>query len=140
MLYIPSLTHCSAAGIPTFLTELINSHVLFFLRDEQSRSIANSLGIDLALVLEYRQQVSTVQDLQLRHFPIYSSRLQTIQQKMNDWKPQRISDLWVRPYRDPLAFYAFWFATFIGIMSIFALGASLAQTYASLKALNLQMN
>jgi len=35
------------------------------------------------------------------------------------------------PYDDPIAFYAFWLAAFIGIIGILA---TLAQTYASLKS------
>jgi len=100
--------------------------------------IGESLGIDMSLLIEFRDHMSAAKDLQLRHFPIFASRLRNIQQKMNNWRPQRFRELSVRPYRDPLAFYAFWFAVLIGFVSVAGLGATLAQTYAAFKGLQLQ--
>jgi hypothetical protein len=74
-------------------------------------------------------------DFGLHHFPIYGSRLRYIIKKMDDWRPQSILQLAVRPYNDPLSFYAFWFATIIGIVSVLGLGATLAQTFAAFKAI-----
>ena len=74
-------------------------------------------------------------NLLLQHFPIYKTRLRHIQKRMNEWRPQSFRELFIRPYRDPLSFYAFQFASFIGIMSLLGLGATLAQTYAAFKAI-----
>jgi hypothetical protein len=100
--------------------------------------IGESLGIDMSLLIEFRDDLSEVKDFQLRNFPIFASRLRNIQKRMNGWRPQRVRELWVRPYRDPLAFYAFWFAVLIGGVGILGLGATLAQTYAAFKGLELQ--
>ena len=130
--------HCSAAGILSFFWELLYSHALFFTCDRKSTEIRNSLDIETSLLIEFHDNLSEVKDSQLGHFPIFSWWLKNIQRKMNEWRPQRCRELWVRPYQDSLAFYAFWFAVFIGAMSIVWLGATLAQTYAAFKGLELQ--
>jgi len=90
------------------------------------------------LVLDLSAQISVPSDLQLQHFPTYSPRLQHIQRKMNDWRPQTFRHLAERPYRDPLTFYAFWAALALGSVSVMSLIVSIVQAYASIKALQLQ--
>lgn len=129
---------CSALGIPTVFLELLNSHVLFFGRydDPESERIGESLLVDVALVHHYRDKFARIKDdFRLQDFPVYGRRLENVQHKMNKWRPHTIRELAIRPYNDPVSFYAFWFATFIGIVSILSLGTSLAQTYAAFKAL-----
>jgi len=75
-------------------------------------------------------------DLHLTHFPIYGSRLQFIQQKMNEWRPQSFRELAIRPYKEPLTFYAFWFAIFVGIVTILGLGAALVQSYGAMRSIS----
>jgi len=129
----------SAAGTPTFFLELLYSYVLFFARDAKSEKIGESLGIEMDLIREFRDKYSPVSsDLQLQSFSIYAIRLQHIQRKMREWRPQSLRELAIRPYEDPLTYYAFWFATFIGVVSILGLGASMAQGYAAFKELDLQ--
>jgi len=92
------------------------------------------------MIREFRDKYSPVQgDLQLQNFLIYANRLQYIQQKMSEWKPETFLELSVRPYKNPLPFYGFWFAIVIGIASILALVATIIQTYATLKELELQI-
>jgi len=129
-----------AAGIPTFFLELLYSHILFFARDRNSETIGAKLGLDMSLIREFRDHYSPVHsDLQLQNFPVYAHRLQYIQRKMNEWRPQSILELAVRPYKDPITFYAFWFATIIGLAGIFGLSIGIAQTYAAFKSLELQL-
>lgn len=131
---------CSAAGFETLLVELLYSHVLFFGRDKLSEKIAKSLGIPIQLIRDFRDEWSPVRtDLQLQHFHIYGTRLQCIQKKLNEWRPQSIKDLGVRPYRDPLTYYAFWFAVFLGVVSVLGLIAGIVQAYSTVKSLELQI-
>jgi hypothetical protein len=130
----------SAAGFETLFVELLYSHVLFFGRDKLSEKIGKSLGIPVQLIRDFRDEWSPVRtDLQLQHFQIYGTRLQCIQRKLNEWRPQSIRDLGVRPYRDPLTYYAFWFAIFLGVVSILGLIAGIIQAYSTVKSLELQI-
>jgi hypothetical protein len=108
--------------------------VLFFGRDKRSEKIGEAMGVHMDLIREFRDECSPVGSaLHLQDFPIYATRLYNIQRRMNEWRPQTIRELAVRPYKDPVTFYAFWFATFIGMVSIVGLGATLAQTYAAFR-------
>jgi hypothetical protein len=80
--------------------------------------------IHLNMIQDFHESCSG-SSLQLPDFPIFASRLQHIQQRMVDWRPIRVKGLFTRPYRDPLPYFAFWFATwlgFIGVVGVF-LGA-----------------
>jgi hypothetical protein len=125
--------------MPSLFLELLYSYVLIFARDSKSENIGESLGIDMNLIRDFRDQYSPVtSEPQLQNFPIYSIRLQHIQRKMREWRPQNFTELAIRPYEDPLTYYAFWFAAFIGIVSILGLGAAIAQGYAGIKSMELQ--
>jgi uncharacterized membrane protein len=41
-----------------------------------------------------------------------------------------------KPFHDPLSYYAFWFAFIFVVIGVMGLAATIAQTYASFKALN----
>ena len=69
--------------------------------------------------------------LQLEDFPFFQHRLRLIQQKMDEWRPQGVMELWVRGYRDPLTYYTFVTAIFFGILGIVGLAASIVQAVAS---------
>jgi hypothetical protein len=111
------------------------SHILFFARDKPSQTYASSnLHIDTSLLIDFRDRYSPLQsELQLQDFPIYAIRLQCIQKKMNDWRPQTLRELAVRPYKDPIMFYAFWFTSVFGLLSILGLGAAIVQAFGAVK-------
>jgi hypothetical protein len=116
--------------------ELMYSHVLFFGQDKISENEGASHGVDMGIVRDFWENYSPVQsDLQLSDFPLYASRLKNIRQRMTDWRPQAWRELAIRPYNDPITFYAFWFATLVGIVGTLGLGATIAQTYAAFKSL-----
>jgi hypothetical protein len=64
----------------------------------------------------------------LEDFHLLRPRLSELQREMNEWRPQTIGDLFKRGYKDPLTWYGFWFAAFVGIIGILSLGVSIAQT------------
>lgn len=130
------LIESRSIGLPGFLAELLESHRLLF-GTSKSEIIAESLlerdrqnqcfkRIDLELVRDYCKNWST-HSLQITDFPIYGSRLQHIHQRMVDWRALALRDVRFRPYHDPLSYYAFWFAVFIGSIGILGLGLSAAQ-------------
>ena len=50
---------------------------------------------------------------------------------MEEWRPQKIRELWIRGYRDPLTYYTFVTAIFFGIIGVLSLAAGIVQAYAS---------
>lgn len=123
-------------GLRKFLFELLESHRLLF-ATPKSETIAESLlegddqnecfkRNDVELVRDYCKNWSA-ESLQITDFAIYGSRLQHIHQSMIDWRALVLRDLRFRPYRDPLSYYAFWFAVFLGSIGILGLGLNAAQ-------------
>ena len=128
----------SAAGVPTLFLELLYSHVLFFDRDHASKKIGERddlLGkTNMEILRDFRTRFSLVNNsLGLEEFPIYASRLQHIQRKMNEWRARNLRELIVRPYKGPIGFYALWFSLVIGVMGLLGLVASFVQVYAAFK-------
>jgi hypothetical protein len=88
----------------------------------------------MEILRDFRTRFSLVNNsLGLEEFPIYASRLQHIQRKMNEWRARNLRELIVRPYKDPISFYAFWFSLVIGVMGLLGLAASFVQVYAIYK-------
>jgi hypothetical protein len=82
------------------------------------------------MLQDFRKNISPARySLQLEHFPVFASRLHHLKQKMNDWRPRKLREMLIRGYKDPLTFYAFWFAVIIGVVNLFNLGVTLAGTY-----------
>ena len=61
----------------------------------------------------------------LEDFVLLRPRLFELQREMNEWRPQRMKDLFRRGYKDPLTWYGFWFAAIIGSIGILSLGISI---------------
>jgi len=137
----------SAAGIPTIFVELLYAHGLFFCQDHVSikagevlRVQSNGLGVEVSLVKEFYKSYTVSESdaikLRFEDFPIYATRLQELQEKMNNWRPRTIRGrFFTRPYQDPLSFYAVWFGSIITVVTILGFGATLAGTYATFKAI-----
>jgi hypothetical protein len=77
-------------------------------------------GIDMKIISDYQDRwlIGGISSVQLTDFPIYGSRLEMIHQRMKDWHPECLSDLLIKPYRNPLLFYTFWFATSLAIVTM----------------------
>lgn len=118
---------------------MMYSYILVFGRDSTGQ-FAKGAGLtkeDLNWIKLYKERyVPEHLRFQLHHFQIYGPRLRYILDTMDEWQPQTIPQLAIRPYKDPLSFYGFWFATIIGLIGIVGLGTSIAQTYASFKSLS----
>ena len=83
--------------------------------------------IDMNIVDDYRDHWSgDISAVHISDFPIYGSRLQSIHQRMTDWRPLRLRDLGIRPYRDSISYYAFLFAVIFGGISALGLLWSVA--------------
>jgi hypothetical protein len=65
----------------------------------------------MKLVHDYQDTWSEdISAVHINDFPIYGTRLQTIHQRMTDWRSLRLwHSFWYRPYRDSLPVYAFRF-------------------------------
>ena len=130
-------------NIPSYFRELIFSHLLFFSRDSESRKIGGQLLVDdtyMDELLEYSKtrKLRSRPYLCLQNYPIYGGRLHTILDTMNAWRPHTFKHLTIKPYHDPLSYYAFWFAVMFGVIGLLGLTATIAQTYATFKELNSQ--
>ena len=123
------------------MTELIASQNLIFCT-QKSKSIVKRIketfreqkyikDIDLNMLRDFDESRSEP-CLQLSDFPIFGMRLQHIHQRMVDWRPLRVSELWKRPYRDPLPYFGFWFATFIGVVGIIGVLLNIVQVVFSI--------
>jgi hypothetical protein len=77
-------------------------------------------GIDMEIISDYQDRWLTggISSVHVTDFPIYGSRLEMIHQRMKDWHPECLSDLFIRPYQNRLLFYTFWFATSLAIVTI----------------------
>ena len=86
-------------------------------------------GIDIEIIKSYQESWSyDVSTLQISDFPIYGSRLESINQRMASWRPSHPFDLRHLPYRDTVPYYAFWFAMLFSILGMASLGLNILQS------------
>lgn len=118
------------------MTELLASQHLIF-STQRSQYIINQIketdreqefikDIDLNVLRDFGESCPEP-FLDLADFPIFGTRLKHIHQSMIDWRPLRVSELWKRPYRDPLLYFGFWFGTFIGVVTVIGVLLNMAQ-------------
>jgi hypothetical protein len=118
------------------MTELLASQHLIF-GTQRSQYIINQIketdheqefikDIDLNVLRDFGESCPEP-FLQLADFPIFGTRLKHIHQRMIDWRPLRVSELWKRPYRDPLPYFGFWFAAFIGVVGFIGVLLNIVQ-------------
>jgi len=115
------------------MTELLASHALIF-STSKSDSIVKELcdaqpsgkKIDMSIVRNFTESFVEV-PFQLGDFPILGSRLRYIHERMTGWRPLRFGQLFQRPYRDSIPFFAFWFAAVIGLVAVLSLGIGVGQ-------------
>jgi len=132
-----------AAGFSNLGHEISRSHALLFLQESKwtfrAQRIVDHLNLDLSplhLVAQVRPlafRAVFYDALELGNIPRFEDftllrpRLWELRQEMNDWRPQRVRDLFRRGYRDPLTWYGFWFAAIVGTLGTLSLGVSVAQ-------------
>ena len=128
-----------AAGISQLGLEISRSHALIFLQEPSFRShrLAHSLHIDLGQVslaaqvrpVDFKTVFYDALEFgnipRLEDFLLLRPRLFELQREMNEWRPQKLRDLFRRGYKDPLTWYGFWFATIVGSLGILSLGVSI---------------
>ena len=117
-------------NLPTFLDELLASHSLFFGRSALSDKVMQSqfAGIDMEIIRAYRDRWSGGNSsVHISDFPIYASRLEYIHQRMEEWSHLHLFDLWHRPYRNSLGYYALWFGVVFGLLAIVSIALEIAK-------------
>jgi len=132
------LIRSSAGGFYGFYKELFLTYVLLFGGDGKNASVGlTKIGLPQEFVDELRESYSREsQILALQTFKIYGTRLRTIQDVLEKWRPQSIGQLMVRPYHEPLSYYGFWAVIVFGCIGLLGLGISVIQAVGSLKGTN----
>jgi hypothetical protein len=133
----------SAAGISHLGFEIARSHALLFLQTPThlSRRLAEELHLDLGgfsftgdgrhpygFNRIFYDAIEWGNIPRLEDFELLRPRLAELQREMNEWRPQNVGQLFKRGYNDPLTWYGFWFAGFVGVIGILALAVSITQT------------
>lgn len=111
-----------------FGVEFWKTYLLLFGRNESSLHIAAHLGVNMSILRTCRDHIFPPNvSLQLEEFPFFQHRLHLIQEKMDEWRPQKVNELWMRGYSDPLNYYTFIGGLFFGILGIVGVAASIIQ-------------
>jgi hypothetical protein len=133
-----------AAHIENLGLEIGRSYALLFLQSSHHQPHALKIAEELGLQLERVNLGGGVQPFEfceifydslewgnlprLEDFVLLRPRLHELQRQMNGWRPQTLGELWQRGYKDPLTWYGFIFAVFVGIIGILSLAVSIIQT------------
>src|SRR6266496_432766 len=106
-----------AAGISTHFEKLLYTPIAGFCQDEESEWIGRELLKNDVYMEKLRSHCGSLKHkpfLYLQNYPIYADRLQVVLHSMKDWRPQTLRQIIVKPYRNLLNYYAFWFAICFG--------------------------
>lgn len=135
------LTSSRAGGFRKFYEELFLTYVLLFGRDEKNAELGRSkVGLPPDFVEHLKASHRKAQNIHaLQTFVIYGTRLRTIQDTLEKWRPRSIAQLAVRPYHDPLSYYAFWAVIIFGFIGLLGLATSIIQAVGSFKGVNVTL-
>jgi hypothetical protein len=106
---------------------------LLFARDEDSRKLAQRLFArkshisSKATPLPREVWIDFDTGLHLRDYPAYRFHLAYLQERMQQWKPKRFSELFTAGYFDRLAWFTAVFGLVFGVIGALSLVTSIIQ-------------
>jgi hypothetical protein len=151
----------SAPDAKTLSQEILRIYSLLFSRTPASRRIAKRLFRRQGIEVEFKDNIvdeirasgvkpigSTTPRLYIRKwekaegptladFQHFRPQLAFLKNEMDDWKPQRFTDVFISAYRDLFTWYSTMFAVAIGVLGIISVITSILQTEIAYQGLDI---